>query len=575
MLLGSLMMVSMTTRLGATTLTQSVAGVQPSTISGVVVNTNGPVVGATVRIQATQQSVRTAADGTFALTTLNAAAPVTVTAWITGHYIGWAVATPGSEDVQITLNAHYVTDNPEYDWFAEGDVEGSAACGLCHTAYAEWQADAHSQSAVNPLFLTIYQGTDVDGNESPRVVKNNLGIPLPPDLSQPYYGPGYKLDNPNRTGNCAACHTPMASKIPNNQNCGWSGCHTSSTAQLSEFVPDGVSPVGLEGDAAEGISCEFCHKVGQVFLEDETGLPYGDLPGILSVRLFRPKSAGDDLFFGPLDDIARADVPAPRDVYLPLMKESSFCAGCHYGIMGGVVENMKVTGGVVIYSSYAEWLDSPYSDPENGKSCQECHMPPVAGASHFVFPERGGVARPAEQIHTHQMRRATDEEFMRGAVTLSATAQVVGRGLEVKVQVTNDQTGHAVPTDSTLRHVMLVVEARDARGRLLALQRGDRLPAWAGDYAGQPGRAFAKILRDEWTGEVPTAAIWRPIQVVQDTRLLPFVTNTSTYTFASDGKPATVTVRLVYRRAFQQLLEWKGLTIPDMLMAEERLIVKK
>jgi hypothetical protein len=82
------------------------------------------------------------------------------------------------------------------------------------------------------------------------------------------------------------------------------------------------------------------------------------------MRLFRP-TEGDDLFFGTFDDVTR-----PADSYLPLLEESAFCAPCHYGVFDGVAGDMTVADGVVIYNSYGEWLDSPYSDPETGRTCQ-------------------------------------------------------------------------------------------------------------------------------------------------------------------------------------------------------------
>ena len=108
-----------------------------------------------------------------------------------------------------------MTDNFAYEWFEENGVEGSAACGACHTSYTEWLADGHSKAATNERFLSMYAGTDVHGNKSPKVLKNNVGIPLPPDLTQPYFGPGFKLDFPDIAGSCATCHTPMAAKMPN------------------------------------------------------------------------------------------------------------------------------------------------------------------------------------------------------------------------------------------------------------------------------------------------------------------------------------------------------------------------
>ena len=52
-------------------------------------------------------------------------------------------------------------------------------------------------------------------------------------------------------------------------------------------------------------------------------------------------------------------------------------------------------------------------------------------------------------------------------------------------------------------------------------------PAYSGNYAGQPGKTFAKVLRDEWTGETPTAAYWRPVTIVEDTRLAALATDTT------------------------------------------------
>src|SRR5262249_10278555 len=82
----------------------------------------------------------------------------------------------------------------------------------------------------------ITTGTDVNGRENQPVQYSTNGIPLLPDLSKPYYGPGFRLDNFNRAGNCATCHTPLASTTPNNQNCAWSGCHTDLTVERSNGV---------------------------------------------------------------------------------------------------------------------------------------------------------------------------------------------------------------------------------------------------------------------------------------------------------------------------------------------------
>ena len=537
----------------------------PDVVAGIVRDAEGPVAGATVRVQLTENKTITAADGSFTLSHLAVGVPVSITAWAEGYYIGGTSATPGLEPVIITLKPYYTTDNLDYEWFSFQGVEGSASCAPCHTAYHEWRADAHSQSAVNPRFLTMYEGTDVHGNQSP-LTRYTDGVPQPPDPTQPYYGPGYRIDYPDRAGNCAACHTPLASSLDPGNTCGWSGCHTEWTAWASEEVPDGVYPTDLTGNAADGVGCDFCHKIGDVILNPDTGLPWPARPGISSMRLYRPDE-GQQLFFGTFDDVTR------RVTYLPLQEESAFCAPCHYGVFGGVAGQYDVAGGVVIYNSYGEWLESPYSDPETGQTCQDCHMPTV-DYDYFVYPAMGGLHRDPDRIHNHYMAGASDEELLQNSVTMTTTARLKEQEVLVEVSITNDKTGHHVPTGVPLRHLILAVRATDANGNRLPLRDGPVLPDWTGDYAGQPGKYYAKIVKDEWTGESPTGAYWRDISLVEDTRLAAFATDVSRYTFVAPAEGSvTVEARLIFRRAFQQLMEWKGWDDPDIVMEEETIVV--
>jgi hypothetical protein len=172
------------------------------------------------------------------------------------------------------------------------------------------------------------------------------------------------------------------------------------------------------------------------------------------------------------------------------------------------------------------------------------------------------------------MPGAADETLLQNAVTMKSSAQQVGDQLQVQVRITNDQTGHDIPTDAPIRSMILVVEALDADGKALALRQGSVNPAYSGNYGGLPGKTFAKVLRDEWTGEAPTGAYWRPVTIVEDTRLAALATDTTRYTFtAPAGKAVTVNVRLVFRRAFYELATQKGWNDPDILMEHETLHV--
>ena len=564
---------------------------QPTTasVSGTVTDTDGPVAGALVRVQTTANHTYTADDGGFTIDGLPTEESVTLVAWAEGYIFGWTEAHGGDDDVSIALHPHNRVDNSVYDW------EPSANCGDCHPSFAEWERDAHSQSAVNVRFLTMYNGTDVEGNRS-RNSNYYTGLPRTRDPDDPYYGPGFKLDFPKRDGNCAACHTPMASKLDADNSCGWNGCHMQETSDASDELPAGVSPNEAVGVAAEGISCDFCHKIGAVNFYTDTVLPDPAMPGILSLTLYRPKT-GEDLLMGTVDDVAR-----PKDSFNQLHGESAFCSACHYG----------VNDTTEIYNSYGEWLDSPYSSPDSGQTCQDCHMPVAprltssmetvvqtaawlenasgralpaglgklasrAQRSYFVFPEKGGLFRELEQIHLHQMPGSTDEQFLKSAIALEVRAEIEGAELVVNTQVSNTGAGHHYPTGSPLRQVLLVVRATDGSGNELLLTEGGKLPDWAGDVAGEAGEGFAKILRDTLTGEEPTFSHWRLVELVEDTRIPAQTARSSTFRFAAEGEEVqagqslNVEVQLIYRRAFQQLQEWKGWTDPDIILASEQI----
>jgi len=193
-----------------------------------------------------------------------------------------------------------------------------------------------------------------------------------------------------------------------------------------------------------------------------------------------------------------------------------------------------------------------------------------------VFPEKGGILRDYVPFHNHTMPGAADEKLLQNSVTLKSNVLHSGDQLQVEVKVTNDQTGHDVPTDSPNRQMILVVEVLDAAGKPIMLSQGPVNPQLAGNYANKPGKTFSKVLKDDWSGEFPTAAYWRPVTLVEDTRLAALATDTTRYSFElPTGQAANVHVRLLYRRSFQKLMEQKGFTDPDILMEEEIIPVEK
>ena len=529
-----------------------------SQISGFVLDQDGnPVAGALVRIQATSHATTSDRQGRFSLDGLEAGAALTVSAWKDLYYCAKQESVaPPAQDIRLVLHLYQTADNPDYAWVPP---TGQNSCYSCKPGVTQvWlDNDAHGKSARNPRFLSMYYGTDLQGNRSPltRYTQNlDYGrVPLPPDLSKPYFGPGYKLDFPDAAGNCAACHIPGAAVDD----------------------PYGVDPASVSGVNTFGVHCDFCHKVAAVRLDAQSGKPYLGMPGVLSMDIRRPFPQDTNryqLFFGTFDD---DNVPL-EDTKLPLLAQSQFCAPCHFGVFWDTL----------VYNSFGEWLDSPYSDPKTGKTCQDCHTPSptLLNGSPLtnVAPGKGGVERDLASIHAHTFPGAASQALLRNALSMTAAASLADGRLAVDVRLTNDKTGHHVPTDSPLRQLILLVEAKDDQGKMLAQVGGDTIPVWGGVgdpargyYAGLPGKAFAKVLAELWTEITPSGAYWNPTRLVSDNRLAAYATDLSQYVFnAPSQSDITVRVRLIYRRAYRALADQKGWNIPDILMAEDVIQVK-
>ncbi len=525
-------------------------------ISGRVFDECGPVSHAVVRVQGTDNETASDDSGRFVLRADIAGKPVTVSAWKHGYYCAKVEnVVPPAAGVTVALRRYQTGDNPDYEWMPPVGEESCATCKPSVTAL--WLGNAHAGAARNERFLTMYAGTDVHGNQSPPtryIVDKEYGRrPLPPDPSLPYYGPGYKLDFPDHAGNCAACHMPGAAAND----------------------PYGTDPLSVRGADTYGVHCDYCHKVADVLLDNATGLPFENMPGVLSSDIRRPFADDPDryqLFFGTFDD----DNVPEEDTYLPLIEESAFCAPCHFGVFWDTL----------VYNSYGEWLESPYSDPATGATCQDCHMPAPSVDNGTVItnvaPGHGGIERDPLRIHAHLQLGSTDEAFLQDALTMEAAAQAGEGTITVSVSLTNDNTGHHIPTDSPLRHMILLVEAADDTGAALELLDGDVLPEWCGEdsaenghYGGLPGKAYARVLEELWTGIYPTGAYWGHTLVRSDTRLAAFQTDTSVYTFARPlYGSASVSVRLIYRRAFIELMDQKGWSAPDITMAYKQFLIE-
>ena len=167
---------------------------------------------------------------------------------------------------------------------------------------------------------------------------------------------------------------------------------------------------------------------------------------------------------------------------------------------------------------------------------------------------------------------------IKDAATVNLTARIEDGRINVVVSVLSVGVGHKFPTDSPLRHLILLVEAKDRNNMSLAQVDGPVIPLWGGvgnlpeDYAGRPGEIYANILKDKDTSLTPTIAYWNPTVPAwggSDTRLNPGAPAESEYSFAvpSNGR-ATITAKLIYRYAFIDIIRQKSWPMNDILVTE-------
>jgi hypothetical protein len=520
-----------------------------------IVNTDPKVEGAIVRVIETPVSANTNQN---VLTSPACAAGQHISVWAQGYFIltFQCIDNPALRyDVQLEAVPTAVPVMNE----TLGTISASNCAG-CHygsnryiNEYAEWTQDGHSQVFTDPYFRTTYLGTNISGQPSQQIQWNILpdGQKIYPllDRIKPDYGAGYHIDYPVRNGNCAFCHIPASSP------------GTIQEMNIADLIKNYLG--GYSNVATEGVTCDICHKVTDVLVEKNSKLPYDDRPGILSMSLLRPM-ANEQFNFGPLAYDSILGNPSKTTCF-PIFSESKFCAACHYAKFANTL----------IYGSYKEWLDSGYSKPGTSsyRTCQDCHMTGEANIGNTPPTERAacsGTNRDLQNFNHNMMNYGQDPEnasrkiplLVKDAAQIRLEPVLTGGQIQIKVTVQSVGVGHKFPTDSPLRHLFLVIKAEDWRGNLLTQSGGPMIPVWAApDYAGYAGQIFANILKDKDTNLAPSFAYWNPVETAwqgADTRLVPGVPVQSIYAFAAPyDRWARITARLIYRRAFKNVVDQK------------------
>ncbi len=418
----------------------------------------------------------------------------------------------GMENVLIELSRLPESDNPNYT-----PAIPVQSCRTCHgTYFNHWQASRHAGSAVNPWVLDLFSGSGTPGGSAGYVFRDS--------------------HDPDDTGFCATCHAPLEDIFNPGQ------------VMLDEVT----TPAGLDG-----VTCLACHQLAHVN-DDIDALHH------LGNSQYRfPLGTTDTSMYvwGTLPDVQQVPMQA---VYSPLHAESKFCASCH--------QYTNPDTGAPGQNTYREWLASPYAQPGEGyRTCQNCHMPTQTTPA---VVGGGGPLRPGSQRHAHTFVGATPQRLQEN-IHLRLQAEQQDARLVVTAEVEN-QCGHNFPTGISLRNALLVIEAT-LDGEPLALGSGGVLPFWAsddvpgeqpGDYAGLPGKGYAKVLRGRINGEgepVMPVLFIDAEEVWQDNGIPSGTTDTSEYRFVlpvdvAAGSTVQVRARLLYRRAWRALAVTKGWT---------------
>jgi hypothetical protein len=201
-------------------------------------------------------------------------------------------------------------------------------------------------------------------------------------------------------------------------------CHAPTT--LSTKDADAALPI-----TSEGVTCDFCHSIESVDLA---------APDVFKLDVAGKKRAS----------MKDAKSPAHSASYAEWFNKSEMCAGCH---------EITSAHGVKTATTYSEWKKSEYA--AKGVQCQGCHMPQISGA--VVDPS----VKPASngKINDHSLSHNMD--VMKGALKLHLVKSERSQGDRyiVDIDVTNARAGHAVPTGTQPREVVLEVTVTDADGK--------------------------------------------------------------------------------------------------------------
>ncbi len=309
--------------------------------------------------------------------------------------------------------------------------------------------------------------------------------------------------------------------------------------------------------AIDGVSCTVCHQIQNINLGVEEGFTGGyhiDLTTGMGLRTV----------IGPFEvDAGRSRVMESASEFRPVeaayIQSAEFCANCHTLFTHALDADGNEAGELAEQVPFLEWKHSDYPGQS---TCQDCHMPVMAGEVSVT----GVLSNPRTEVNLHSFRggnflmprilnkhradlavRALPQELEETAraaeenlSTKAASMEVVPRGvedgfLEAEVVITN-MAGHKLPSAYPSRRAWIHLTVRDAGGRVVfesgAFRPDGSIVGNDNDADGSrfephyleitdPGQVqvYEDIMVD-YRGAVTTGLLWG-VEYVKDNRLLP------------------------------------------------------
>ncbi len=301
-------------------------------------------------------------------------------------------------------------------------------------------------------------------------------------------------------------------------------------------------------DLDEGTGCLFCHRITK--LEDAGGNS-GYTINLKDREQYLGESSNLALarWFGDRQINARPEVHA-ASYSQPFYKDPLYCKGCH--------DEFSPAHGAKIVSTYVEWENSSYNnpdDPSKHRTCIDCHMHADIARIGESIPGKsteGGSTKT--NVVTHQFTGANhhlvglrNPKLEEMSIALLKTSAHISQRLEdntLIVRVDNTGAGHALPTGvADFRQLWLQIEIKDAGGNTV-FEHGT--PNEQG-HLPTDTRLFMKVFGDK-EGKPVNLIFWRYAKLLSDTRIPADGYREEAFVLPANlAGPITVSTRLNFR----------------------------